>query len=270
MNRSSFATPKARGRVPCATLLLMAVAVAASLVPGVADWLQYDRLAVADGAIWRLVTSHFVHWSGEHLFWDVLALGVLGWMCERDGAPRMLVAVVAAAVLIPLVLSIAAPQMTTYRGLSGIDSALFALLASRLVGEAVTARAWSRLGLLVLLSAGFAGKIAFEVISGGTLFVDSAAAGMIPVPLAHVVGGLAGLACGVLPAITISSPGRGILEVSRHSLTSKSPSRSRSIASAAILCARSLGWASKSPTVNPSPACGSSTGRRSRTGIAHS
>jgi len=175
----------------------VAFAVAASLLPGVAEWLQYDRPAVAQGGSWRLMTSHFVHWSGEHLFWDVLALGLLGWMCERESPSRFLACVAVSAVLIPLSLSIAEPQMTTYRGLSGIDSALFAMLAVRVSRQAVTDRDWLRFSLIVTVSACFAAKITYELMTGGTLFVDSSAGVMTPMPLAHVVGGLVGVGCAV-------------------------------------------------------------------------
>jgi rhomboid family GlyGly-CTERM serine protease len=197
MNPSSpFITWTAR-RIPGASLLLVAFAVAVSLLPGVAEWLQYDRLAVAQGAWWRLVSSHFVHWSGEHLFWDVLALGMLGWMCEREDTARFLACVAVSAAIIPLSLCIAEPQMTTYRGLSGIDSALFAMLAARIGREAITDRNWSRLGLIGIVSAGFAAKVVYELVTGGTLFVDSSAGGMTPMPLAHVVGSLVGVVCAV-------------------------------------------------------------------------
>jgi rhomboid family GlyGly-CTERM serine protease len=200
MHRHSSLALNPAERLPGASLLLVAFAVAVSLLPGMAGWLEYDRVAIAHGALWRLVTSHFVHWSGEHLFWDGLALGVPGWMCERERVPRFLPTIAAAAVLIPVSLWIAEPQMTTYRGLSGIDSTLFALLAAHLAREAHAGQDWSRLGLVALVSAGFAAKIGFELCTGGTLFVDSAAAGMTSVPLAHVVGGLIGLVAGIIPA----------------------------------------------------------------------
>lgn len=197
MSRSSSLTLTAAGRLPGVSLLLVAFAVTVSLVPGVATWMQYDRLAVADGALWRLMTSHFVHWSAEHLFWDVLALGVLGWFCERESAGRFLQCVVVSAVLIPAILWFAEPDMATYRGLSGIDSALFGMLATRIIREAAVEQDWSRLGAAGLVALGFAAKVGFELVTGSTLFVDSSAAGMTPVPLAHIVGGLVGLFCGL-------------------------------------------------------------------------
>ena len=66
-----------------------------------------------------------------------------------DPVGEFLATVAAAAFLIPLVLSIAEPQMSTYRGLSGIDSALFALLAALITRRAIMERDWSRLGLVI-------------------------------------------------------------------------------------------------------------------------
>ena len=195
MNPSSTSALTAARRIPGASLLLVAFTVAASLLPGMAECLQYDRLAVAHGAWWRLLTSHFVHWSLDHLFWDALAFAVLGWMCEREGMGRFLSCVIISAAIIPLCLWLAEPQMKTYRGLSGIDSALFGILAVRMGQGAITDRNWLRLGFICVIAAGFAAKVAFEVVTGSTLFVDSSAAGMIPIPLSHLVGGLVGLVC---------------------------------------------------------------------------
>jgi hypothetical protein len=132
---------------------------------------------------------------------DALALGVLGWLCERQDVGRFLVCVVSSAVLIPLTLWIAEPQMTTYRGLSGIDSALFAMLAARIISEAIADKDWYRLTMPVFVAAGFVAKVGYELLTGVTLFVDSTAAGMTPVPLAHVVGGLVGLMFVLWPRI---------------------------------------------------------------------
>jgi rhomboid family GlyGly-CTERM serine protease len=197
MTRSSSLTLSVARPLPGASLILVAFAVAVSVLPGAADCLQYDRLAIADGALWRIVTAHFVHWSGEHLIWDGLALGVLGWLCEREGAGRFLACVAVSAITISAILWFSEPGMATYRGLSGIDSALFAMLATRILCDAAAERDWLRIGLTGLVAVGFAAKVGFEMASGATLFVDSLSAGMTPVPLAHVVGGAIGLFLGL-------------------------------------------------------------------------
>src|SRR6266436_3840904 len=93
MHRPLSLTWNSANPCPTASLVLVAFAIVVSLIPGIAPWLQYDRVAVAHGEFWRLFTSHFVHWSQEHLFWDALALGALGWMCEREGVARFVVTI---------------------------------------------------------------------------------------------------------------------------------------------------------------------------------
>ncbi len=184
-------------RLPVASLLLVLLAAALHVLPGAADCLQYDRTAVAHGEWWRVLTGHLVHWSANQLLWDGLALGFLGWLCERDGVASFIKCFVLSGFLISLALWFAAPWMTTYRGLSGIDSALFALVAVRLGSEAFANRHWLKLTLVGIVAGGFVLKVGYEFTSGATLFVDSSAGEMIPVPLAHVVGALVGIACGL-------------------------------------------------------------------------
>jgi rhomboid family GlyGly-CTERM serine protease len=193
----SLVSVESAKRFPVASLLLIVFAVAVYALPGSGEWLQYDRAALANLECWRLVTSHFSHWSGNHLFWDALAFAALGWFCERSGPASFVRCVGLSALLIPLTLWFALPQMATYRGLSGIDSALFALLATRVACQAASDRDWLKLSVAALVSGGFAAKVGFELCTGTTLFVESAAAGLIPVPLAHVIGGLVGIGCGL-------------------------------------------------------------------------
>jgi rhomboid family GlyGly-CTERM serine protease len=197
---------RAARRLPVASLLLVLLAGALYAVPGAAEWLQYDRTALAHGEWWRVLTGHLVHWSGDQLFWDGLALGFLGWLCERESVASFLRCIFLSAFLISLTLWFAAPGMATYRGLSGIDSALFALFAVRLGREAFHDRQWIKLTLVGIVAGGFALKLGYEFTSGATLFVDSSAGGMIPVPLAHVVGALVGLVCGLLIRGGFSTP----------------------------------------------------------------
>jgi len=85
------------------------------------------------------------------------------------------------------------PAMSSYRGLSGIDSALFVLLVAGVLKERLQDKSYP-----AMLVAGFtllllAGKILFEMVTGDTLFVSSTDAGFVPVPLAHAIGGICGL-----------------------------------------------------------------------------
>jgi hypothetical protein len=78
------------------------------------------------------------------------------------------------------------PQFESYRGLSGLDSALFALFASSLIEQ--RRRAPVLLGVVALL--GILAKSVFEIATGIPAFASGH--GYSPVPLAHLVGVLCG------------------------------------------------------------------------------
>ena len=185
-------------RLPWISLALVTTALAVMPLEGMTAWLQYDRAAVDGGELWRLLTCQLTHWSWEHLFWDAAALLFLGWVLEREALRSMLICLGLSAILIPAVVHFGLPELTTYRGLSGIDSAVFVLLAVTLFRtcQADGDRLWTWACVATLT--GFTAKVGFEFLSGGTLFVDAQAARMLPVPLVHVVGGVLGAACGWL------------------------------------------------------------------------
>jgi rhomboid family GlyGly-CTERM serine protease len=150
--------------------------------------LRFAELQAA--GIWRLATCHLLHWSHDHFLWDVLVLVAAGCVCESRWPRRFGVVLAAAGVLIPAVVLISAPEVLSYRGLSGLDSALFALAAGSLFVEEAAA---GRRAAAMVAGAAVAGqflKIAVETAAGQTLFVQDAP--FIPVPLAHLCGALIG------------------------------------------------------------------------------
>lgn len=176
------------------TVLLAALAAAATFL-GDGAALQYGRGA----APWTVFTSHLTHWTAEQFFWDVAVFVSLGLACERRCRKRFIMALSGSAIAIPLAVGALAPSIAAYRGLSGIDSALFALLVCTLAAER---RDGGRaMHFLVCAAAlGFGGKIVFELATGGTMFVSQLGAGIVPVPLAHAVGAAAGVIAYCLPA----------------------------------------------------------------------
>jgi rhomboid family GlyGly-CTERM serine protease len=189
------------------SLLLAIAAAAVQFSPAAAEWLQYDRVAILSGQLWRIVTCHLTHWSLDHFFWDTVALLVLGLGCEARSRPATVQCLCASALLIPLSVTWLMPEMATYRGLSGIDSALFALLAGLLLRECWPRKRYGVAAAIFVALIAFAAKTVYEYASGDTLFVDSAAATMVPLPLVHVVGGLIGLAaCSELPFHLFTCP----------------------------------------------------------------
>ena len=190
--------PTAVRRFPGAALLLTVTAVAIHALPSLALWLQYDRTAMAAGQWWRLVTCHWTHWSWDHLLWDALVFAFLGALCERDGRGRFVICLITSAVMVPVAVWLACPYMVTYRGLSGVDSALFTLLVATIVKDKIAIRSWLWVVIALGISAAFGAKLIYEIVSGATFFSDSAAAGFVPVPVAHAVGAVIGLVCAIV------------------------------------------------------------------------
>jgi rhomboid family GlyGly-CTERM serine protease len=198
---------RAARRLPGVSLLLSAAAVAAYAPTGVSEALQFDRALIAAGELWRVVTGHWTHWSADVFAWDLAVFAIVGAMCERMDRRRHLACVGASALAISLSVWLWLPELRFYRGLSGIDAALVAMLAARIGREKIAAHEWGWALAVVAAFAGFAAKVAFEMATGATVFAENAP-GVAPVPLAHAVGGGVGLLLGVGagPVARASSP----------------------------------------------------------------
>ncbi len=180
-------------RIPWFTLVFSALAIVVHFVPALTLGWQFDRAAVAHGQIWRFFTAHLTHFGSDHLRWDVIAFAVLGAMVERISRSAFLVTLALSGALITLGVWVAQPQFTTYRGLSGIDSALFGFVVARVISEGRRIRHGFTLAVGGLALAGFTAKCLFELATGDTVFVASTGT-FAPVPLAHLIGLATGVA----------------------------------------------------------------------------
>lgn len=182
-------------RLPWITLALAGFACLAHASPALTAALEFRRAAVNEGGEWwRLLTAHLAHFGADHLRWDVAALLILGAMTERADRGRYALTLAAAALAIGAGVWAWQPQFASYRGLSGLDSALFGLVCGRLIADGRRARHGFSAALGALALVGFALKCGAELASGATVFADSTAGGYAPVPLAHLIGLVVGLA----------------------------------------------------------------------------
>lgn len=181
------------------TIALTLVAVIVFASNSVTGWLEFDRIAISQGQWWRVLSGHLTHWNVDHLFWDAIMFASLGMFCERKSAMQFLVCTAGSMLAISAALWICIPDMELYRGLSGIDSALFMLALTFVLREGYSQRDWRNVAIAGALGAAFCAKVAFEAVTGVTLFVDSSAAGFTPIPLAHGVGAVVGLFVGLIP-----------------------------------------------------------------------
>jgi rhomboid family GlyGly-CTERM serine protease len=170
-----------------------AFVVAAALVvyalPGAGAALVYDRAAILDGEVWRLVTGHWVHFSASHLFYDVAVLGVTGWLIGSLGYGCFPALCLLSAVSIGLVLLVFVPGMANYGGLSGIAMASTVYLALRALHEP---RPWGGAASAVLLVC--IGKMVIELLTGHYTVMNVDPELVVPVPASHLVGAASGVA----------------------------------------------------------------------------
>ena len=180
-----------RYKIPFITIALAAVALLL-YTDNVETVLQYNRSHIGTGELWRLVTSHWSHWSFDHLLWCTVTFIILGSICERFNWKGFIFTLLASLIFLPLVIWLFKPNMHYYRGLSGICSALYICASIYLVKDAFSSKNLT----LLLFSGGsimlFIFKILYESICGQAIFVHNNNL-FHPVPLVHLTGGLVGL-----------------------------------------------------------------------------
>ena len=168
----------------------MALAAFLAIVPGSGEALEYDRARVAAGELWRLATAQAVHWTPRMALADLGTLLLLGAWLERNGERRrMLLATLLGAGFAIAGVALLLPHLALYRGSSASASALFVLTALAVLRH--PPRRGSRALALLALSL-FAAKLAWEALTGLPLFAAPLPSGVAVVPLAHLLGGVAG------------------------------------------------------------------------------
>jgi rhomboid family GlyGly-CTERM serine protease len=177
--------------VPWATSAIVALALAAYFWPASERMFEFDRAAISAGEFWRLGTSHLVHYSASHLFWNTLVLGIAGGWAERIAPWRTRIYYLIAPWLIGGALLALDSSLQRYAGLSGIAAGALALLTIIQLRRAKPADKYFWRGILLLLGA----KIALELFSHEPAFARFASNEIRSVPLAHLTGiAAAGLA----------------------------------------------------------------------------
>jgi rhomboid family GlyGly-CTERM serine protease len=175
-------------RLPVITLLLVGSGVVIALFPGWSPWLIYDRSAILSGEVWRMFTGHWVHFTTSQLIYDLLALGIAGWIIENQKLPHFGWLCLLAPWLISAVLLWFEPHLKVFGGLSALATTAIVYLA--LFGLHDSAP-WRWVCLAALL--GIAGKILFEMTTGRMIFVTT---GNVPVAVSvasHISGAVIAL-----------------------------------------------------------------------------
>ena len=196
-NKLKQVVRKTAKRVPYISMLLSAAAILIHIYYSLRPYLIYTRTDVIGGDFWRLVSCHWVHLNADHLLWSSMTFLLLGSTCEILDRGKFVMTVSLSAIFIPIVIWIVMPHLAVYGGLSGLDCALYSLLVALVIKHEWHNQNWTWIIfygiMLVLLPA----KVIYELISGLTIFVNSSHTSMVPVPLAHLVGGIVGFVVGM-------------------------------------------------------------------------
>ena len=187
MSVTSQAGARHGSTLPWRSILLGAGAVVAYLVLGAAPeaWV-FDRVAIAQGEWWRLITGHWVHSDLVHAGWDIAALLLLGSLFEARLQWRLPLALVIGTAGVDVWLWWGDPTLSYYCGLSGILNSLL------IVGLLQFWRDW-RHPLILLTGVGAVAKILVEISVGQALLTQTS---WPSVPTVHAAGFLCGLVLG--------------------------------------------------------------------------
>ncbi|WP_182869202.1 rhombosortase [Rhodopirellula sp. JC639] len=172
------------------TLVVSAIAILASVVPGLAAALQLDFASVAEGQWWRFLSGHLTHYDSQHLFWDVLMFVVLGAVCERQHPKLFGVALLVMALGISAAVALMCKDVSGYRGLSGIDTGLFVWFIGDQFRHSLAGRDRMFVAFWTAMATLLVGKLLYESVTGEVLFVD--ADGFKPLIESHLAGAVFG------------------------------------------------------------------------------
>jgi rhomboid family GlyGly-CTERM serine protease len=181
---------------PWRTLMLTGLALALYLWGGAAPeaWV-YDRLAIAQGEWWRLISGHWVHSDLEHAVWDIGALSVLGLLFESRLKGDLFSVLALGTLGIDLWLWFLQPSLHYYCGLSGILNGLLALGLLQWWRD-------ERHPLIWMTGLGAVLKIVWETATGGALLTSTV---WPSVPEVHGVGFICGLLLAITQRIAVGS-----------------------------------------------------------------
>lgn len=164
-------------------LSIVALAIIAYHVPRLSGLLAYDRQAILDGELWRILTAPVVHFSASHLFWDVAVFGAAGLAVNASGFHGLWQVCGFGTIIPGLAYLLWSPDLDCYGGLSGPATGAVVYYCLCKVRQSKDRRVF---WLAILAGTGI--KIIAETASGAPVFSH---AGSIPfrvLPSAHFAG----------------------------------------------------------------------------------
>lgn len=183
-------------------LLALSSLLIALAGPSASVSLRYERAAILDGELWRLVSGHLVHLGWSHLVLNLAGLALIWGLFQRQLATfEWWWAWIASTAAVSVGLFFFERDLAWYVGLSGVLHGLF------IAGLLLAIRRdywWGDAALLVIVL----GKLAWEQIYGSLPGTTEMAGGNVVVA-AHLYGAVGG----ALAALPLLLRGRGVRHV---------------------------------------------------------
>lgn len=155
--------------------------------------LRFDRGALANGEIWRVLTANFVHLGWNHLFLNMAGFLMIGWLFADEASALVWFFVLFACCAASSVgLYWLTPDAYWVVGMSGALHGLFVFGAASWIGHGFRF-GW---GLLV----GIGAKLLWEQNMGAMPFSEGVVGGPV-VTDAHLWGAIGGLGAGLVYCI---------------------------------------------------------------------
>ncbi|MEJ2470874.1 MAG: rhombosortase [Desulfuromonadales bacterium] len=172
--------------MPKVPVVTIGIALASLIVfgnPWLSDQALYDRLAIQQGQLWRLLTAPLAHLSTSHLVWNLLLFLLFGAMLETCRRRSMILISVLTALTTGIIYLLFVPNLTYYGGLSGLLTGLVAYLALIRIDQRENSRSLWIVVLVLLLA-----KIGVESVINQPLFVATAGTNFHVLPSSHLIG----------------------------------------------------------------------------------
>jgi rhomboid family GlyGly-CTERM serine protease len=170
-------------RYPIFTLLILSVSAVSFFSSKITLLLIFDRAALIQGEIWRLLSSHFVHFTPVQLAYNLLVFGIAGSIVERKSRLDFGILCIAMALVISTTLFILRPAMIYYGGLSGLACGFIFYCALLGFTESGPWKVISKL-IIILLPI----KIFFELYNSASILPYWGQQNFVIMPISHITG----------------------------------------------------------------------------------
>jgi rhomboid family GlyGly-CTERM serine protease len=180
---------KIKDQVRILTLSIIIISIIAYGFPRFSDLLVYDRQAILNGELWRLLTAPFVHFSASHMFWDVLVFGAAGFAIEAERYRGFWLVCIFSALIPSLMFLMTLPELERYGGLSGLATGAVAYFC---LCSVLKTKKYRIIWLVILVGMGT--KIVAETAMGFPLFVQTGSIPFRILPSVHIASYLGAFA----------------------------------------------------------------------------